>query len=285
MKKMIVLLLALMVLLPGCASRPPVQIAATTLPVYEFTSRLCQGTGLYTTRLITENVSCLHDYTLRTDQMAAIEQAELVVINGAGLEDFMHDALSGAKCVVDASQSLHLAEGHHHHEGHVHSEDPHIWLSPENAKAMTSNIAAALCEQYPMHAETIRQNEALLIADLNALQNYGSEKLASLSCRKLITFHDGFAYLAESFDLEILRAIEEESGSEASAAELIELIQLVHTNDLSTIFTEINGSASAASIICAETGATIYQLDMAMSGSGYFESMYRNIDTLWEALQ
>ena len=56
-------------------------------------------------------------------------------------------------------------------------------------------------------------------------------------------------------------------------------------HNLPAIFTETNGSDAAASIIAAETGASVYVLDMVMSGEGYFEAMYRNIDTLREALQ
>ena len=109
-------------------------------------------------------------------------------------------------------------------------------------------------------------------------------RLSSLSCRELITFHDGFSYLAESFDLTILEAVEEESGSEASAQELIELVELVQSHQLPAIFTESNGSASAADIIAAESGAAVYTLDMAMAGEDYFEAMYHNIDTIKEAL-
>jgi len=59
---------------------------------------------------------------------------------------------------------------------------------------------------------------------------------------------------------------------------------LVRKHQLPAIFTEVNGSVSAASVICTETGASSYSLDMAMSGSSYFEAMYHNIDTLKEAL-
>ena len=78
--------------------------------------------------------------------------------------------------------------------------------------------------------------------------------------------------------------MEEESGSEASAAELKELIYLVREHRLPAIFTEKSGSASAAGIISKETGASVYSLDMAMSGDSYFDAMYHNIDTLKEAL-
>lgn len=277
----------------GCGSRAPqAQIAATTLPVYDFTARLCDGTGLTVTRLVTEQVSCLHDYSLSVRQVQAAEAAQVVVISGAGLEDFLEDILDSVK-TIDASAGIELlspAEPHSHdehehsHHDHHHDEDPHIWLSPANAKAMAETICAGLSEAYPAHAAVFRANLAPLLAELDALQAYGEEALAQLGCRELITFHDGFSYLAQAFDLTILEAVEEESGSEASAQDLKHLIEEVEHHSLPAIFTEVSGSDSAATVIARETGAATYALDMAMAGDSYFDAMYHNIDTLKEAL-
>ena len=288
MKKLVCAIL-IAVLLCGCAPSQEFHIIATTLPVYTFTQRLCEGTDLRVGRLITESVSCLHDYTLKVNQMQMLEQAEAVVISGAGLEDFLEDALLSSDMRIDASHGLSLLEGphedHEHHEGHSHAEDPHIWLSPKNAAVMAANISSSLCDLYPAHRQTIQSNLETLLSDLDALQKYGEDALKELRSRELITFHDGFSYLAESFDLTILEAVEEEAGSEASAKQLISLIHLVQQHQLPAIFTEPNGSASVAGIVAAETGIPIFTLDMAMSGEDYFEAMYRNIDTLKEALQ
>ena len=62
-------------------------------------------------------------------------------------------------------------------------------------------------------------------------------------------------------------------------------LSYVEEHRLPAIFTELNGSASAASIIAAETGVASYPLDMAMGGSDYFQAMRANIDNLKEALQ
>ena len=280
--------------LSGCATGPEAQVAATTLPVYEFTSRICAGTDISVARLVTESVSCLHDYALNVRQVRAVEAAEVVVISGAGMEEFMEDLLHD-RSTIDASYGIELLEPEEHdhdhgheeesHEGHTHEEDPHIWLSPVNAAAMAENICNGLSAQYPEYAEDFEENLATLRAELEALHAYGEARLADLSCRELITFHDGFAYLADAYGLEILRAVEEESGSEASAAELIELIEEVEHHNLPAIFTECNGSVSAAGIIARETGAGSFQLDMAMGGDSYFDAMYHNIDTLKEALE
>lgn len=280
-------------LLSGCAGQTEyADIAATTLPVYQFTSLLCQGTGLTVTRLVTENVSCLHDYSLNVRQVKAAEAAQVIVMNGAGLEDFMADILAD-KHTIDASAGIVLLDSCHSHEDahhqdqddhHGHEADAHIWLSPVNAMTMAENICNGLKAEYPQHAALLEENLIALRTQLLDLLDYGNQQLAELSSRDLITFHDGFTYFAHSFDLEILAAVEEESGSEASAQELITLIRLVQEHDLPAIFIEENGSPSAAGVISAETGAGIYTLNMAMSGDDYFAAMYQNIDTIKEAL-
>lgn len=293
MKKHFTLLMIFYLLLVGCSpAGESTQVAATTLPVYEFTTRLCAGTGITVTRLVTESVSCLHDYTLQVSQMQAIEAAETVIISGAGLEEFLEDALDNADSVIDASEGIELIcpeEDHHHdHEedahGHHHENDPHIWLSPVHAKDMARNISDELTALYPQYADIFRSNFESLLLDLDALQTYGETQLKDLSCRELITFHDGFAYFTEAFGLTILEAVEEESGSEASASELIELIDMVREHKVPAIFIETNGSSAAAQTIAAETGAAVFTLDMAMAGDSYFEAMYRNINTIKEAL-
>lgn len=283
----------LLILLSGCASQAePAQIAATTLPVCEFTTRLCQGTPLTVTRLVTEQVSCLHDYSLNVRQVKAVEAADVVVCSGAGLEDFLEDLLQG-RDVIDASSGIALlcsGESHDHeeqedHDGHHHDQDPHIWLSPANARQMSQTICAGLTQLYPAYADTFQTNLDALLADLTQLETYGTDALSSLSCREIITFHDGFAYFAQAFDLTILEAVEEESGREASAKELIHLIEDVRQHHLPAIFTEKSGSVSAADIIARETGCKTAALDMAMAGDSYFDAMYHNIDTIREALQ
>lgn len=293
-------------LLCGCApAAEPAPIAATTLPVWEFAVQICQGTSLSVTRLVTEQVSCLHDYALNVRQVKAVEGAQVVIISGAGLEDFMDDLLADVS-LIDAAEGISLLHGAHAHEeeeddhvhgadadihqhemdadGHHHEVDPHIWLSPENAKVMASNICQGLSRQYPQYRENFQSNLEALLARLDTLQAYGDASLSDLGCRELVTFHDGFSYFAQAFGLSILEAVEEESGSEASAKDLIHLVGLVRGHSLPAVFTEVSGSTSAAEIIARETGCRVFPLDMAMAGDSYFDAMYRNIDTIKEAL-
>lgn len=293
MKKVLSMVLALLMLaaaFSGCAPQEGAQIVATTKPVYDFTLALCQGTGLQVTRLVTENLSCLHDYTLQVRQMRAIEAAQTVILSGAGLEEFLEDALTGATHTVDASEGITLLcgeeqhEAHDHEQGHHHEHDPHIWLSVDNARQMARNICSGLCDQYPDLSDRFAENLQVLEGQFNELDEYAKRELSTLSCRRLVTFHDGFSYFAQYADLTILRAVEEESGSEASAGELKELITLVRENDLPAIFTEQNGSTSAAGVVAAETGVCVATLTMCMGEQDYFTAMRQNIDAIREAL-
>lgn len=268
-------------LLTGCTATPVQSggVSATTAPVAQFASAITQGTDVPVTQIITDSVSCLHDYSLSVRQMQALEQSDVILLSGGGLETFMGDVLNRAKTVVDCGENISLRMME---DG---ESDPHIWLDPQNAMVMAEHIRNTLTEIYPQWADAFQANTDALLTKLQELDDYGHKTLSDLSCRKLITFHDGFGYLADAYDLELLRAVEEEAGSEASAGSLMEIIGLVQTHSLPAVFTEVNGSASAASVIEAETGVSVFTLDMAMGGRDYFEAMTHNFDTLKEALQ
>lgn len=265
----------------GCAAQPDqsAPVLATTAPLHAMTEALLQDTGLTCGRLITESVSCLHDYTLTVSQMQAITHADVVILNGLGLEDFMTDALQSANRTITASQSVPTLPGED-------GPDPHVWLSPQNCCLMAQTIADGLSALYPQHQARFASNLLRLQDELAAAQAYGEQTLASLSCRELVTFHDGFSYFADAFDLHIAAAMEIEHGSEPSARELTSIIHLVTDEALPAIFTEENGDPAAAQLVAQQTGAAVYTLTMGLSEGDRTctDAIYHNINTLQEAL-
>ena len=114
MKKIlcVILILSLIAVLPGCEVSPQGKsLVATTKPVYDFTAALCQGTDITVNLLITESLSCLHDYTLQMSQMQKLERADGIIMSGAGLEDFLTDVLENRESIIDASQDITLVCG------------------------------------------------------------------------------------------------------------------------------------------------------------------------------
>lgn len=299
MKRILTILLAAVLLLSlvSCGDEPAPEdntltIAATTYPVYLFTTAITNGVdGVEVKLIINEQVSCLHDYTLTVKDMKIIEQADIIVMNGAGLEDFMADALAASDAeIIDASYGcIGLMEAHGH-EGHDHDTlyDAHIWLTPTNALTMLSIISSRMCALNADNTKQYETNFNSASAKLSELEARCSE-FSTLPTRNLITFHDGFRYFAEACGLTLLKSIEEEEGSEASAAEMKEIIALIEEYDIPAIFTEVNGSDATAQAIARETGVEVYQLNMIMSGEGsgiqpYLDAMNANYDTILRAL-
>lgn len=282
MKRCLISILLALFLLVGCAPAGQTEenattIVATTYPVYLFACAITDGVeGMRVERLSTGETSCLHDYTLSVNDMKKIEEADIIAISGAGLEEFMEDALDASDAaVIDCSAGIELLENrsHHHeedddtHDGHDHGHfDPHYWMDPHNGIVMAENLAVGLnevCEagqmQFGLNADQIGELLRRGAYDCRQL-------LDGLGFPKLITFHDGFQYFAHFFELELLESIEEEAGSEASAKEIVEITNLVKEHSIPGIFTEVNGSEATAKAVARETDCAVVQLSMLMDG-------------------
>lgn len=291
--------LVLLLALPGCAPEEreeegAAHILCTTYPVYLFTTAVVgERSGVAVDLLVNQPTSCLHDYTLTVNDMKAIEAADVIVMNGAGLEDFMADALATSDAaVIDCSAGIALLPllEEHGHEGHDHDEeyDPHIWMDPHRAGLMVENIAAGLSELDPDNAAAYGENRDAALRELSVVDPFYRD--AVYPPYELITFHDGFQYFTAAQGFTLLKAIEEEEGSTASAAEIREIAGLVEDRAIPAIFTEKNGSAATAGVIARETGCAVCELDMVMSGEGkgiqpYLDAMEADLRTVLEAFQ
>ena len=281
LKKLLSVFLLLVLALSACgpsAASPETGgtvVVATTYPVYLFASAVTEGAEDYSVALmIDQPVSCLHDYTLTVRDMRTLERADVVVMNGAGLEEAMEDALDTIRDtpVIDCSRGIELIEGEEHHhdepgeeEGHHHEGDPHIWLDPALACVMLENLADGLSALDPAQADRFHANAQAGEERLRAAYGELKARLADLPCRELVTFHDGFHYFARAFDLTILRAIEEEAGSEASAREAGEIVREIVDHGLPAVFPEVNGATATAEMIARECGVRVVPLDLIMS--------------------
>ena len=295
------MLLSVLLLLPGCAQAPSgssqeegLTVLATTYPVYLFARTVAQGVeGVTVERLNTGSVSCLHDYTLSVDDMKKIEGADVIAMNGAGLEDFMDDALAASSAaVIDCSQGVALLENadHIHEEGdggHDHGHwDPHYWMDPGNAAVMVRNLQEGFALADPDHGDAYARNGEEAAGQLPSFAGDCTQALEGAEGAALITVHDGFRYFAQALGLPLLASIEEEEGSEASAMEINEITQLVKEHQLPVIFTEVNGSDATANAISRETGCQVAQLTMLMDGpeegdlSTYLEGVRSNVNTI-----
>lgn len=246
MKKIAMLLGFLALIAAGChsfhhharAADKPLRIAASVFPVWLFASNICAGAkGVRLELLIPSSLGCPHDFALRPADMRGLSQADIFIINGAGLEDFLAKALESLskRVIIDASEGVTKmpAAGHGGHEGHKHAGhdhgdiggiNPHTFACPANAEVMARNIAEGLAKADPANAELYRKNADGYCAALNELSDRFEEVGKNAKNRNIAIEHDALAYLARNARLQITDVFEN-SGSASAVARLAERLK------------------------------------------------------------
>ncbi len=298
-----------MLLLSGCVPASTNDnksniIATSFYPVYVFTLNITDGVeGLTVECMAEQNTGCLHDYTLTAKDAKLLNDADVLVINGAGMEGFVHDLsnTAGDIRIVDSSQGIELlcgADGHsadeehreeEHNHSHEHSENAHIWMSVENAKKQVSSIADGLAQAYPQYKDKLLENRDMYLERLTALQGEMTEASSQIKDKSVITFHNAYDYLAQDMGFHIVATIESDHGGEPSAKELAELSVTIKEHGVKALFTEPNYQGSAATILSAETGVEVYTLNPVLDGedtkTAYEDIMRENIEIILKAVK
>lgn len=304
-KRLFLMCMAALLLLGGCAAQSSAQeemrIVTTFYPMYIFTKNVVgEIPGVTVTNMADQTVGCLHDYQLQTQDMVALESAGALVINGGGMEQFMDKVISlrADLPVIDASEGIDLLpneyagydEDDHERDGHDHEDEElnaHVWLDPALAVQQVRNIAYGLAEADPERAQAYQENADAYIARLQALDEELKVQLAPFAGEQIITFHEAFTYFAAAYGLHVAGVIAHEPGEEPSTREIAETCDLVTEMGIGTLFVEPQYPTKAAETIARETGASIYSLDPAVSGSGeadsYEQIMRENARVLTEA--
>lgn len=228
---------------------------------------------------------CLHNIQLSVTDMKNLDQSDIFIINGSGMEGYLEKVVSSFPnlLIIDASEGLK------DHSDHRHDINPHVWVSISMAIQQVQSIGEQLAQLDSRNKDLYLKNTKNYIAKLEELQLRMHRELSSLKNRDFITLHDAFPYFAEEFDFNILAVVLRESDSEPNAKELAETIKLIKEKEVRAIFAEPQFSGLAAQTIAGETGAKVYALDPASSGpihpNAYLDIMENNLQTLKEALK
>jgi len=273
----------------GCTGRKQenvrFRVVTSFYPIYIMTRNITNGVdGVQVDNMAGQQTGCLHDYQLQSKDMKNIEQADVFVINGAGMESFMGKVtvqLPKLK-VVNSGEGISLL---------VEDEvaNPHIWVSITNYIQQVRNVSQGLMKADAQHAQQYQKNAQEYIAKLTVLRYDMHKELDNLPNRDIITFHEAFPYFAKEFDLKIAKVINREPDSQPSAKELAETIRLIRSTKVKAVFAEPQYPRSAANVVAKESGATVYSLDPSVTGkddlNAYLDAMKENLKVLKEALK
>ena len=264
-----------------------IKIVASFYPMYIMAKNVAKDVpGVSVQNLTPPLTGCLHDYTVTTNDMKKLADAQVFVANGAGMESFLDKIIAQHPTIkiIQLSEGIPLIKG----EGNE-GDNPHLWVSISNAIIQVKNLGKAMEEFDSLHKELYAKNTADYVAKLETLRQKMHSELAPYKGRSIITFHEAFPYFAQEFDLKIAAVVEREPGSEPSAKELADTIELVKKNGIPALFSEPQYPAAAAGTIAKETGAKVYVLDPAVTGpddyDAYINIMDDNLKVLKQAFQ
>ena len=264
-----------------------IRVVASFYPMYIMAKNVAKDVpGVSVQNLTPPLTGCLHDYTVTTNDMKKLADAQVFVANGAGMESFLDKIIAQHPTIkiIQLSEGIPLIKG----EGNE-GDNPHLWVSISNAIIQVKNLGKAMEEFDSLHKELYAKNTADYVAKLETLRQKMHSELAPYKGRSIITFHEAFPYFAQEFDLKIAAVVEREPGSEPSAKELADTIELVKKNGIPALFSEPQYPAAAAGTIAKETGAKVYVLDPAVTGpddyDAYINIMEDNLKVLKQAFQ
>ena len=171
------------------------------------------------------------------------------------------------------------AHGHAHeakgHEGHAHGEnDMHIWLDPDNARAMAAAIAEALIEADPDNSGVYRANREILVRKLDQLDKEMTSDLASVKDKPFIVFHDAYQYMERQFGLNAVGSITVSPERQPGAQRLSEMREKITELGAVCIFAEPQFEPRLVGVVAEGTQAKTGTLDPLGADLEYGPEMY-----------
>jgi len=269
------------------AEKRQLKVLASFYPLYEFT-KIIGGERIDVSTIIPPGIEP-HDWEPTIQDLQKMQNADMIVINGAGLEPWITKLVSINPniLIVDTSSGIPLLEKGKHVFDNKIQNDPHVWLDPVLAKKQIQNIANGLAKIDPQNADYYQENTNVYNTKLNLLDNKIRNELAVCIKKDFLAFHDAFSYFANEYDLNQNTIIGVNPSEEPTAVTLQQIVQKAKNLDLHFIFTEEAVNPRVSEVIAGEIGAKVLILspiEIYQKNSDYIKRMEQNLLNLKEEL-
>ncbi len=242
--------------LAGCASSSAgddgrIAVVATTTQLGDF-ARSVGGTRIRLTRLLQPNTDP-HEYEPTPSDVRAVAEANVVLQNGLGLDDWLDEVLSNAG--GDATRVITTRDVQ------TSDSDPHVWLDPANAIRMVAATERALTAADPAGADTYRANARTTTEQISALDRELAALIANVPAgrRAIVTDHEAFGYFARRYGIDIAgtTVTSLSTAAEPSARQLTDLVQTIRRRGVRVVFAEASGDPRVARAVAQEAGVRL----------------------------
>jgi len=262
------------------------KVGVTLHPYYSWTANVVAGTGVEVRSILPGDVDA-GNYQPSPADIAKLADLDAIVVNGVGHDDFIFDMIKASGnerlTIIRPNDSVPLIRAQN--GGTVNS---HTFISFTNAIQQTYAIQKALGVLCPELAETFQKNAAEYAKRLRVQKAKAARELAEAKLSRVVTVHDGYAYLMQEFGIEVAGVVEPAHGLVPSAGELQAMVDLIRAEKIQVVFSEESFPEPLLAVLKEHSRARVYVLSHVASGpytpEKFEQEMQQNLDVLVQAL-
>jgi manganese/iron transport system substrate-binding protein len=202
-----------------------------------------------------------HTYEPVPSKVVDVSEADLVLINGVGLEETLlslikNNVRSGVP-IIEMSAGLPVLDA-----GNQGTGNPHLWLNVRNAMHYVEVARDALIQVDPAGEAEYGANAQNYLAELEGLDRQVEQSIASIPAerRKLVTFHDAYPYFAERYGLTVVAVVVRSPGQEPSASDVADLATTIRAENVPAVFKEPEFNARVLELAAKDAGVEVCTL-------------------------
>lgn len=258
------------------------EIVTSFYPIYIMTLNITNGVEDVNVTNMAQNYSgCIHDYTLRAEDLKKFENADIFIENGYGMENF-------SQKIVDSYPNIHIIQAGKNITDLIKGENneinAHFWTSIDNYVLQVQEITEQLKKIDNENSNIYQENATKYIEKLENLKLIYKEDLDKLVGKKVVSLNESFSYLLKSIGIKETLISTDHEQSSLSAEVIKRIIDEVNAENINCIIIGENDNDQNALTIKNETNAKIYKLKDGMTGDdsldSYINAMKYNFEFL-----
>ncbi len=294
-------------------------VVTSFYPIYVATENVVGDNPDVTLQNLSEpQTGCMHDYQLTPQDMILLSNADVFIVNGGGIEGFLSQvaksypnltiikATDGLELLSEEEGDAHEEEHTHDHDGedvqeeHEHNhgdedvqeehehdhgdENAHAWMDTELYAGMVENIANGLSSVDTEHKQTYQDNAKAYCAQIQKLTDQVNELKQELSGKKVIIFHEAYAYVAKQYGMNVAYCLNLDEERQVSAGEVANVMEHIKENQVSIVLAEELYGKDMGNTVEKEGTCQVYYLDSLVRGTyekdSYLKTMQENINLM-----
>lgn len=260
-----------------------IKVVTSFYPIYITTLNVAENVeNVEVVNLTNEQVGCLHDYYLLPEDMIALEEADVFIVNGEGMEEFLDKVIQNYPDlkIIYASEGIDTIKCEHESHSNSHNEEEinsHTWLSVENNIIQTQNILNGLISLDKNNEKLYSENAQNYILKLKELK----DSIGDFSGKTVATTNETFAYFLRELNVNVALVLEDEIGTDANTYDIAKVIDSIKNLNVCAILVDENQEDNYYKTISEETDVKTVILNPITSGENnkdeYLNGMKENI--------